>query len=305
MPARTHCLILCPEHGHVAQLVAQSTDPPGAELAERIGGPKGRYTSGRDWRVTRLRLRCPRAEVAQQAAIDPAAAAWAVAGQSVAVVVQGMEHSATRQVYAAIAPSATSDPWLMPLGPLGFIHCWRKPFAGMGLSAIVAVLPILTGCQGNPASPLEGAATLEPPGRAVAEFGIWTVDAAGEDHFVPISEVPNVEDQPYGWRIWVGESKEPVRWAERLTLSNAPDSWEGVDENPNMTISPDGRTVTTAGESIPEAGYISNTWYVAEGDPLGEYEISVQLSVGHEETFRFQLRSPPPDPIEPPTVITA
>jgi hypothetical protein len=170
----------------------------------------------------------------------------------------------------------------------------------MGWLVLVAALSIVTGCQGDPASSVKSAASAESPARGVVEFGIWTTDAGGQEYFVPVTEVPNVEDQTYGWRVWVGESKEPVKWAESLTMPVAPDSWGGVEEEPNVTISPDGRTATTAGESEPEDGYVSNTWYVAEGDPLGEYEISVQLTGGRRQTFKFQLVEPPPDAIEPP-----
>jgi hypothetical protein len=171
------------------------------------------------------------------------------------------------------------------------------------LWVLFSALLTLAGCQGKSSSAAESAAVPEPTGQATVEFGIWTADAAGELHFVQTSKVPNVEDQPYGWRLRVGESSNPIRWVENLTLPSAPESWEGVDEDPNMTVSPDGRTVTTAGESTPEEGYVSNAWFVAIGDPPGEYEITVEMPDGRRASFKFEVRAVPEDPLEAPEQI--
>ena len=141
---------------------------------------------------------------------------------------------------------------------------------------------------------------------ATAEFGIWAMDAAGELHFVPTSRVPLVEDQPYGWRIWVGPSDEPRTWTETLRLPAAPVSWEGVDEDPAITVSPDGTTATTRGESLPEEGYLMNYWVVALDDPLGEYSIEVELPGGARHAFDFELVDVPleeEEEVEPATRI--
>jgi len=182
------------------------------------------------------------------------------------------------------------DRWNMPTSSPGYMRRPCRTLATAVLWGLFTALLTLAGCQGKSSSAAESAATPEATGQATVEFGIWTADAAGELYFVPTSKVPNVEDQPYGWRLRVGKSSKPVHWVEILTLPDAPESWEGVDENPNMKLSPDGRTVTTAGESTPEEGYISNTWSVAIGDPPGEYEITVETCDGRRESFKFEVR---------------
>jgi len=124
------------------------------------------------------------------------------------------------------------------------------------------------------------------------EFGIWSPDAHGEPRFVATQDVPYVEDQAFGWRVRAAEPDEPVKWVERLRLPAAPRSWEGVAESPNITVSADGRSVTTLGEQLPGDRFIGNVWYVAVGDPMGEYQMSVEFHGGQKATFRFRMVMP-------------
>jgi hypothetical protein len=107
--------------------------------------------------------------------------------------------------------------------------------------------------------------------------------------FRATADVPNEEDQMYGWRVRVAESERSVKWIETVTLPEAPESWEGVEDNPNVMISEDGRTATTVGADLPDGGYLENAWFVALGDPTGEYVMSVELSDGRSATFTFRL----------------
>ena len=84
-----------------------------------------------------------------------------------------------------------------------------------------------------------------------------------------------------------------------LTLPKAPLSWGGVADNPDITISNDGRTATTHGESAPTEGFIDNSWFVASGDPPGIYEMTVTLDGGRSAAFRFRLGEPIAAPEEP------
>jgi hypothetical protein len=40
---------------------------------------------------------------------------------------------------------------------------------------------------------------------------------------------------------------------------------------------------------VPDGGYLENWWFVALGDPPGEYEMSVELSDGRQASFKFRL----------------
>ena len=121
------------------------------------------------------------------------------------------------------------------------------------------------------------------------QFGIWQPDDDGAMRFTATADVPNEEDQAYGWRVRVAESEEAVKWVETVTLPEAPDSWEGVEDDPDVMISEDGRTATTVGIEVPDGGYIENAWWVSLGDPPGEYVMSVELSDGRRATFSFRL----------------
>lgn len=126
-------------------------------------------------------------------------------------------------------------------------------------------------------------------GRADVEFGIWTPDANGEPQFVAARDVPHAEGQAFGWRMRAAESKQPIKWVETLKLPEPPESWEGVGENQDVTVSPDGTTATTRGQSVPDGGYIGNVWAVSDGDPLGRYQLTVQFEDGRKATFEFHV----------------
>jgi hypothetical protein len=121
------------------------------------------------------------------------------------------------------------------------------------------------------------------------QFGIWLPDDDGALRFKATADVPNEEEQAYGWRVRVAESEQAVKWIETVTLPEAPESWKGVEDDPNVMISDDGRTATTFGIAVPDGGYLGSTWAVSFGDPPGEYEMSVELSDGRQASFVFRL----------------
>ena len=128
--------------------------------------------------------------------------------------------------------------------------------------------------------------------RSDVEFGTWSPDAGGEPRFVASRDVPYVEGQAFGWRVPATGLQQPVKWVETIRLPAAPQSWEGVRESPNVTVSEDGRTATTYGESLPGDPFIGNVWYVSVGDPVGDYELSVEFEDGRKASFRFRLLMP-------------
>ena len=134
---------------------------------------------------------------------------------------------------------------------------------------------------------------VAPPSGASrgAVFGIIATDPAGKPFFVRSDSVPNVEGQMYGWFIGVGDSRDPVRWSETLTLPAPPASWsrEGSHRDSDLSVAPDGRSAVVRGESVPEYGAIYHFWAVAPGDPVGRYTIVVKLADGREERFAFAL----------------
>jgi len=124
------------------------------------------------------------------------------------------------------------------------------------------------------------------------EFGIWVDEDEAEPRFVATPEVPYVEEQAFGWRLRNATPDRPVKWVETIRLPAPPQSWEGVTESPNVTVSEDGRTATTMGASDPGDEFIGNEWYVSPGDPLGEYEVTVELENGTKATYKFHVVLP-------------
>lgn len=153
----------------------------------------------------------------------------------------------------------------------------------LGASAIAAICSLIVAC-GPDAASSRGL-------RSGIEFGIWVADAAGEVRFVETAEVPCLDDQAFGWRVPTAPARRE-KWVETLELPAAPRSWEGVAEDPSVLVSADGRTATTLGESLPGEPFIGHVWYVSPGDPVGDYEMSVELEDGRMASFRFRLVSP-------------
>ncbi|MBP9593101.1 MAG: hypothetical protein KBE42_13585 [Steroidobacteraceae bacterium] len=129
--------------------------------------------------------------------------------------------------------------------------------------------------------------------RSGIEFGVWVAEAGGELKFMATSEVPYVENQPFGWRVKGGSPAAPVKWVETIHLPAAPQSWEGVADSTNITISEDGRSATTFGQSLPIDEFVGNVWYVSVGDPTGACEMSVELEDGRKASFRFRIVQSP------------
>lgn len=160
----------------------------------------------------------------------------------------------------------------------------RRTISMLCIVATLALSTLLAACGG-------GQSESRSANEGI-QFGIWLPDKDGAMRFKATAYVPNEEDQAYGWRVRVAESEHAVKWIETVTLPEAPDSWEGVEDNPNVMISEDGRTATTVGAEIPDGSYLENWWLVAPEDPPGEYEMSVELSDGRQASFKFRLGEP-------------
>jgi hypothetical protein len=155
---------------------------------------------------------------------------------------------------------------------------------GIGIATLVACALIAVGCSTPDVRDRQAMQDIQ--------FGIWSPDAEGAMRFVATADVPNVEDQAYGWRVRVAESERALKWIETVTLPQPPESWGDMEDDPNVVISDDGRTATTVGAVIPDGGYLEGTWYVAIDDPAGEYVMSVELSDGRHASFMFRLNEP-------------
>ncbi len=129
--------------------------------------------------------------------------------------------------------------------------------------------------------------------RSGIEFGVWVAEPGGELRFMATTDIPYVENQPFGWRVKGGSPAAPVKWVETIHLPAAPRSWEGVAESPNITLSGDGRSATTFGRSLPIDEFVGNVWYVSVGDPTGACEMSVELEDGRKASFRFRIVESP------------
>lgn len=125
---------------------------------------------------------------------------------------------------------------------------------------------------------------------ATAEFVVLVSDGRGNQRSVVADVVPYLPERAcFGWRVRLAEPPALVRYREVLQLPEAPEFWsdEGDAYSPHV-FSADRTRATTEEFVVPdENGWVSNTWCIADGDPLGPH--SIDLSVEGEAVKRFDF----------------
>jgi len=166
----------------------------------------------------------------------------------------------------------------------GFVP-WSTSVAALG-SVLLLWVRIAQAAEG-PSDPGTPAAVTRN-----AVFGIMVNDAAGEQQFVPTDSVPNVEGQLCGWFIYVGDSSQPVKFTETITLTQ-PASSPGPSGSPPSGVSAlAAQPEVVQREYVPHDGEIGDFWAVARGDITGHYTVVVKLEGGREERFSYELVAP-------------
>ena len=125
------------------------------------------------------------------------------------------------------------------------------------------------------------------------QFGILETTAAGDDQFVPATEVPAEDGQVFGWVLELETTRESLHWQEYLKLPRPPADWGDAAEDPDVLISKDGKSAVAQGEDLVEDGELSRFyWSLAAGDPAGDYELD--LAVEGRPVAHFTFRVPAP-----------
>ena len=110
-----------------------------------------------------------------------------------------------------------------------------------------------------------------------------------DGEFREAQRIPNTAGHSYGWIATIKPTGDRLRWTERFTLPEAPETWGQGDGN--VEISADRRTATTVGYAAPRSNVVFHFWQVAAGDPDGRYSMLVTLSDGRAAEFHFELTS--------------
>jgi hypothetical protein len=117
-------------------------------------------------------------------------------------------------------------------------------------------------------------------------FSVLSQRADGKWKWEETRIVPLIPSRvSYGYVLRVATS-QTVRITEILTLPAKPQIWP---QGPSVVISKDGRTMTSTREIQPNnEGLIANSWTVAEGDPSGDYELTILREGKLVATFHFE-----------------
>jgi len=143
---------------------------------------------------------------------------------------------------------------------------------------------------------MSGCSYVTPrPGPSPAEkpisvsFASATRDEAGKwQQWSHSTEVPFLPGRSaYGYVVEMPSSNEVVV-TETLAFPKAATVWPS-----DMTVSDNGRVGTVSRRRIPKNNKVSNAWIISEGDPTGDYELTVSIN---NEIHHLRFRVIPETP---------
>jgi len=126
-----------------------------------------------------------------------------------------------------------------------------------------------------------------------AEFVVSVSDGRGNQRSVVADVVPYLPERAcFGWRIRLAGAPALVKYREVLQLPKAPTYWSGEDDaySPH-TFSADRTTATTEEFAVPDPeGWVSNSWCIADGDPVGPHWIELYVEGEAVKRFDFEVK---------------
>lgn len=143
----------------------------------------------------------------------------------------------------------------------------------------------MSGC--SYVTPLPGPSPTEKP--ISVSFVSATRDEAGKwAQWSHSTEVPfRPGRSAYGYVVEMPSPNEVIV-TETLTFPKAATVWPS-----DMAVSDNGRVGTVSRRQIPKNNKVSNAWIISEGDPTGDYELTVSIS---NEIHHFRFRVIPETP---------
>ncbi|MCP4504534.1 MAG: hypothetical protein GY822_31895 [Deltaproteobacteria bacterium] len=123
----------------------------------------------------------------------------------------------------------------------------------------------------------------------VADSLVWQTNDPNLSHFSVTSQLPLVEDTPFGWRLHLENAPKTVRLREVFVLPSAPSNW-GI--GPETSLSHDGRVAFTEEVVQTENGWLGHIWSISEGDPPGPYEMHIFINDQLVHIFHFNATVP-------------
>lgn len=135
------------------------------------------------------------------------------------------------------------------------------------------------------------AACLPLVGCSDGRHVIGLVEAA---EFLPGERLGYEVGKEYSWEILLKKETETIEVQEIFTLPAVPATWGSEPSGGyQRVISADSKTCTTTWLAQPEGGrWIRGKYTIAEGDPLGAYQIEVRMNNQSVKKFRFEIVTP-------------
>ncbi|NLH49229.1 MAG: hypothetical protein GX444_11580 [Myxococcales bacterium] len=156
-----------------------------------------------------------------------------------------------------------------------------------------------TRVDGTVPKPDANAAAQQPMQAPFVEallFGYWEAEPY-TSNWVETRDIPQRPGLLFGWRM---KLKEPygkyVRIIERLTAPTGPQTWGPLERR--HLVSSDHQVATVPNSLKVREGWIQRSnWMISEGDPLGDYQMEIQVNGRMAMRFVFKVvpdTGPPP-----------
>jgi hypothetical protein len=153
------------------------------------------------------------------------------------------------------------------------------------VAIFLSLVAFLSGCSTG--IPLLKSPQREKPIRV--SFVSGATDDAGKWQMSRNTDVPFRPGRSgYGWTTEMPSSKEVVV-TETIALPKPGPVWPK-----NMVVTDNGRVGTATRRLVPKENKAYGFWTIAEGDPTGDYELTVSIN---DDVYRFRFRVTPEAPV--------
>jgi hypothetical protein len=110
-----------------------------------------------------------------------------------------------------------------------------------------------------------------------ARVGMFKENADGEQEFTKVKEITWDEGTGYGWVLDVSTPQRTVEVEEKIKLPSAPTTWGDLSDGKTQIVEDGTAAITKLSYPVVD-GQVMNSWTFTEGDPDGEYSISLKIA---------------------------
>lgn len=118
---------------------------------------------------------------------------------------------------------------------------------------------------------------------------VGRVDSVGKLNFSKRVVVDLDKDDSYGWWLHIGNQKKAVKVRQELVCPTPPATWGDLEKLGK--VSSDGKSmVVETVQNVSPKGNLSFVYNIAQGDPVGIYQLKVTVDGSYTKKFAFVMK---------------